>query len=66
VDLQTFVEDFALSMEDFALSMQLADAQRLQASSRTSRRVYQPGIGPHGEDQTVDLIVAELKREHAE
>ncbi len=58
--------DLRSFLEDFAAAMQVADARRLQASSKRSSRVYQAGIGPHGEDEAVDLIVAELKHSHPE
>ena len=59
MDLGIFVEDFAQAMKD-------ADARRPQAASHRTGRVYQPGIGPHAENDAVDLVVAELKRLHPE
>lgn len=49
---------------EFAAAMTSADARRPQASSARSDRVYRPGIGPHAEDQAVELTVTELKRFH--
>jgi hypothetical protein len=48
-------------VEDFAMGLVEADAQRPQHISR-SGRVYKEGIGPHNEDKTVELVLAELER----
>src|SRR5262249_48955331 len=45
---------------DFAAALQVADARKPVFVSRTGR-AYQPGIGPHGEDRAVALILAEMK-----
>ena len=48
-------------VKDFAEGLQLADAQNPQAKSkRDSSRIYKPGIGPHGENETVSLVLDEL------
>ena len=46
---------------DFAAAMTRVDQRGPQASSPRSGRIYQPGIGPHPEDQAVDLVLAELQ-----
>ena len=43
---------------DFARGLEIADYTRPQASNRT--RVFQPGIGPHTEDQTVAQVFEAL------
>ena len=53
--------DLKTLLVDFAEGIKAADRQRPQASGRKGR-VYQPGIGPHAEDEAVRLVVAELKR----
>ncbi len=53
--------DLATIVDDFATAMKAADARRPQASNQRSGRAYQPGIGPHPEDDAVGLTVAELK-----
>jgi hypothetical protein len=45
--------------DDFAAGLMLADARNPRWGA------YQPGIGPHTEVQTVALVLAELRREHA-
>jgi hypothetical protein len=40
--------------------MSAADAQRPQASSVRTGKLYQPGLGPHTEAQTVALVMAQL------
>jgi hypothetical protein len=55
VELDKFVRDFADGMAR-------ADAHRPQAKSSRSGRLYQPGIGPFGEDKAVDLTVDEMRR----
>jgi hypothetical protein len=46
---------------DFAAAFKAADALRPQASSARSGRAYQPGLGPHGEDAAVRLVLGQLK-----
>lgn len=55
MDLVTFVVDFAVAMKS-------ADALHPKASSARSGRAYRPGIGPHAEDDAVELTITELKR----
>jgi hypothetical protein len=45
---------------DFALAFKAADTLRPQAIGTRSGRIYQPGIGPHGEDAAVQLVLAQL------
>jgi hypothetical protein len=45
---------------DFAAGFKAADALRPAAMSARSGRTYQPGIGPHGEDAAVQLVLAQL------
>ena len=40
-----------------------ADAKRPVFVSRTGR-AYQPGLGPHGEDRAVSLVLAEMRAEN--
>jgi hypothetical protein len=52
-------------VEDFAQAMVHVDAGSPRAaSSRSPGRVYQPGIGPHSEAETVRLVMTELARTH--
>ena len=55
VELDKFVRDFAEAMAR-------ADSHRPQAKSSRSGRVYQPGIGPFGEDKAVDQTIGEMRR----
>ncbi len=45
----------------FAKGMELADAKRPQAESQRTRRQYQPGLGPHTENNTVGLVLDEIE-----
>jgi hypothetical protein len=47
-------------VEDFADAIQRADGRRPQAVGSRTGRVYQPGIGPHTEGQTIRLVAAAL------
>ena len=47
-------------VEDFAAAIQRADSRRPQAAGSRTGRVYQPGIGPHTESQTIRLVTGEL------
>lgn len=38
--------------------MALADAKKPQQVSSRTRKAYQPGLGPHTESKTVDLVMA--------
>ena len=49
-------------VHDFARAMEAVDHRRPQAAShRDATRLYQPGIGPFGEDVAVAMTVAEMQ-----
>ncbi|HTP53108.1 MAG TPA: hypothetical protein VMK42_20640 [Anaeromyxobacteraceae bacterium] len=52
-------------VSDFAAGLAAADAKRPVFTSRTGR-IYQAGIGPHGEDRAVELTIAEMRTAHPE
>jgi hypothetical protein len=54
--------DLAEIVADFALALKEADALRPQAVSFRSGKAYQPGIGPHGENSAVQLVVIQMQR----
>jgi hypothetical protein len=54
------VISLARLVEDFATAIQRADGRRPQAAGSRTGRVYQPGIGPHTESQTIRLVTGEL------
>ena len=54
IDLQTLANDFADGIV-------AADAAAPIATSRRSRRAFQPGIGPHSEPQALDLVLAQME-----
>jgi hypothetical protein len=45
---------------DFATAFKIADALRPQALSHRSGKPHQPGLGPHGENAAVRLVVNQL------
>jgi hypothetical protein len=47
-------------VKDFAVAIQRADSRGPQAVGSRGGRVYQPGIGPHTESQTIRLVANEL------
>ena len=47
---------------DFATGIEAADAQAPQAVNQRSKLAFQPGIGPHSEITTVELVMTELAR----
>ena len=53
LDLQTIAADFAGGIA-------LADQRRPQAVNVRSKIAFQPGIGPHSEASTVELVMREL------
>ena len=56
----TFVlADFVV---DFADGLKAADSRCPQAINHRSKVAYQPGIGPHTETATVELVMSELRR----
>jgi hypothetical protein len=55
VELRQIVSDFAMGLKD-------ADALRPQAISFRSGKAYQPGIGPHGENAAVQLVLTQIRR----
>jgi hypothetical protein len=54
------VIELAQLVEDFAAAIRRADSRRPQAVGSRTGRAYQPGIGPHTENQTLRLVVEEL------
>ena len=46
---------------DIASAIQAIDARRPVARSARSETIYQPGIGPHTEGKTIELVITELK-----
>jgi hypothetical protein len=46
---------------DFATCMKRIDSRRPVAVNARTGEAYQPGIGPHSETKTVDLVAAELQ-----
>jgi hypothetical protein len=51
--------DLPQLVNDFAIALRQADAHRPQAVSARGR-TYQPGIGPHSEQRTIELVTHEL------
>jgi hypothetical protein len=49
---------------DFDESVAIADSKRPQATSLRSKRLFQPGIGPHTESQTVELVLEALRERY--
>ena len=47
---------------DFAACIELADSLQPQATNSRSKESYQPGIGPHSEAQTVELVAEAMRR----
>jgi hypothetical protein len=47
-------------VEDFALAVQRADGRSPQAVGSRTGTMYQLGIGPHAESQTLRLVIDEL------
>ena len=52
--------DLARLVQDFAAAVRLADSRGPQATGSRGGRIYQQGIGPHTESQTIKLVVGEL------
>ena len=58
------MEDFKKIISDFALSMKKIDSTKpVYVSQRKNKNVYKPGIGPHTETATINLVVNELKKD---
>ncbi len=58
--------DLANIIADFAAGLKRADEKRPQAVNVRTKKPFQPGIGPHTEAKTVELVLgelAELRRE---
>jgi hypothetical protein len=57
--------DLSRIVRDFALAMETVDHRSPQASShRNATRLYQPGIGPFGEDAAVAMTITEMQTRH--
>ena len=58
------MEDFKKIISDFALSMKKIDSTKpVYVSQRKNKNIYKPGIGPHTETATINLVVNELKQD---
>lgn len=56
-------ENFKKIIDDFSLCMKNIDSTRpVYQSVRKSATVYKPGIGPHTETKTVQMVVEEMKK----
>lgn len=54
--------DLGQIVRDFAQAMEVVDHRRPQAAShRDATKLYQPGIGPFGEDAAVAMTIAEMQ-----
>jgi hypothetical protein len=51
----------AAFVADFADGLKAADAKQPQAVNQRSEKIFQPGIGPHTEAQTVRLVLEEMR-----
>ena len=47
-------------VNDFAAAIKAADGRRPQAVNVRSKEAFQPGIGPHSESKTVELVASEM------
>jgi hypothetical protein len=54
------VLDLANIVADFAAGLKRADAKRPQAVNVRTKKPFQPGIGPHSEAKTIELVLSEL------
>ena len=55
--------NFKKIIDDFSICMKTIDSRKpVYQSTRQSATVYKPGIGPHTETKTVELVVDEMKR----
>jgi hypothetical protein len=59
--------ELAHIVRDFAAGMEAADQGHPQAAShRDSARLYQPGIGPFGEDDAVAMTLTQMQAAHGD
>ena len=49
-------------VSDFAGAMKAIDARMLQAQNIRSKEFFRPGIGPHSEAKTVEMVANELQQ----
>lgn len=47
-------------VRDFAACIKIVDARAPQAINVRSKKPFQPGIGPHSEAQTVEMVTSEM------
>lgn len=52
--------DLSTIVADFAAGLKRADAKHPQAVNVRTKKPFQPGIGPHSEARTVELVLSEL------
>lgn len=53
-------------VSDFTSAIEIVDAAEPQAQSARSKKKYQPGIGPHTETQTVDMVAQALRENYGD
>jgi hypothetical protein len=56
------LESLSTVISDFAVAIKEIDSRHPQAGNARTGVLYQPGIGPHPETQTVKLITEEIQR----
>lgn len=54
--------ELAEVVADFASALKIADSRRPQAINARSKKPFKPGIGPHSESATIELVCHELER----
>lgn len=67
---RTIIESKGLRLEtvvnDFAMAFQKADAKQPSATNVRSGIAFQPGLGPHTEAKTVELVMLEAEKMYPE
>ncbi len=53
--------ELSIIVADFADGLRLAGAKHPQAIGTRSKALFQPGIGPHSESRTVELVMQALE-----
>jgi hypothetical protein len=56
--------DLARLAQDFASALVVADGRRPIAHNQRTGLQFQPGIGPHSESRTIELVVNEMRAAH--
>ena len=56
--------ELEIIVQDFARGLEAADARHPRAVNARTKKPFQPGIGPHSESETAELVIDAMRISH--